>query len=65
MAYRDFLSASAVGSMYVRLFGEQMRPLAELKRVDLQSDWGIKMHLRLDWGRAERSECGAQRAGRA
>lgn len=65
MIYWDFPSASAVGSMRVRLIGEQMRPLAELKRVDLQSFWGIKMHLRLDWGRAERSGCGAERAGRA
>lgn len=65
MVCRDFLSASAVGSMRVRLIGEQMRRLAELKYADLQSFWGIKMHLRLDWGRAERSGSGAQRAGRA
>lgn len=65
MVYLDFLSASAVGSMRVRLIGEQMRPLAELKLADLQSNWGIKMHLRLDWGRAERSGSGAERVGRA
>ena len=65
MTNRDFPSASAISAMCVRLIGEQMRPLAELKRADLQSNWGIKMHLRLDWGRAERSECGAERAGRA
>lgn len=34
MTYRDFPYASAVGSMRVRLIGEQMRPLAELKRAD-------------------------------
>ena len=65
MTYRDFPSPSAVSAMCVRLIGEHIRPLAELKRADLQSFWGIKMHLRLDWGRAERSGSGAQRAGRA
>lgn len=65
MTYRDFPSASAVNGMRVRLIGEQMRRLAEPKHADLQSNWGIKMHLRLDWGRAERSGSGAQRAGRA
>ena len=65
MTYWDFPSASAVGSMRVRLIGEQIRPLAELKHADLQSNWGKKLHLRLDWGRAERSGSGAQRAGRA
>ena len=42
MTYRDFPSASAVSAMYVRLIGEQMRHLAELKHADLQSFWGIK-----------------------
>jgi hypothetical protein len=63
MTYRDFPSASAVSAMYVRLIGEHIRPIADLERTDMQSNWGIKMHLRLDWGRAERSGSGAQRGG--